>query len=467
MIVPEWVHDAVFYQIFPDRFANGDPSNDPPNVQPWGSPPTLWGFQGGDLRGIYERLDYLQDLGVTALYLNPIFSASANHRYNTIDYFTIDPRLGSQEDFHRLIGAIHDRRMKLILDGVFNHSGRGFPAFVDLLENEEHSAFRDWYHVLRFPLDAYGPGKAENYLAWWSIKSLPKFNTSHRGVRRMLLDVARHWIELGADGWRLDVPNEIDDDSFWAEFRSVVKRANADAYLLGEIWTVDPRWVGAGHFDGLMNYPLREAMLEFLVGDQLKAGEFARRVEDILSSYLPEHLMAHYLPLGTHDTPRVRTLCPDDRRLRQLLMVQFCLPGAPGIYYGDEIGLEGDKDPDSRRAFPWDETLWDVELRRYVQSLARVRKAEAALRRGAYRPVLADDGRGVMSFARRLDDHEARVVVNASDVTRAVVLPPGEAGWQAGRAVEDPLRGEARTIADSGLRIEVEPRGARLWLPVS
>ena len=464
MIVPDWVQDAVFYQIFPDRFANGDPSNDAVNAQPWGAAPTLWGFQGGDLRGIAQRLDYLEDLGVTALYLNPIFFAGSNHRYNTIDYLRIDPHLGQMEDFTALVERVHAQGMRLILDGVFNHSGRGFPAFVDLLENEEHSAYRDWYHVRQFPLDAYGPGKAERYLAWWGIKSLPKFNTSNPEVRSLLLSVARTWIERGADGWRLDVPNEIDDDSFWAEFRDTVKRTNPEAYLLGEIWTVDPRWVGGSHFDGLMNYPVREAMLEFLAAGQLKPGDFSRRIEEILSAYPEEHLLAHYLPIGSHDTPRIRTLCPDDRRLRQLFLVQFSLPGAPGIYYGDEIGLEGDKDPDSRRAFPWDPGRWDENLRGFLRTLVRVRKAEVTLRRGEYRTLIADDEHGVMAFARRLGERESRIVLNTSDRVQTVVLPAGS-GWVPGHAVHEPLRGESLQITGQGVRFDLEPLGARLWLP--
>ncbi len=219
MSVPSWVQDSVFYQIFPDRFANGDPGNDPPNVQPWGSPPTIWDFQGGDLQGIIQHFDYLLDLGVNALYLNPIFHATSNHRYNTTDYYKIDPKLGDMGDFHALLDLAHRHNMRLILDGVFNHCGRGFFAFADVLENHQHSPYRDWFHINRFPVDAFSPGEARDYKAWWGIKSLPKFNTTNPDVRKYLLDVARYWIEQGADGWRLDVPNEIDDDPFWDEFR--------------------------------------------------------------------------------------------------------------------------------------------------------------------------------------------------------------------------------------------------------
>ena len=251
MTVPYWVQDAIFYQIFPDRFADGDPSNNPPNAHPWGAPPTDWGFQGGDLRGIIDKFNYLLDLGVNALYLNPIFQSSSNHRYNVSDYYAIDPKLGNSSDFRALIDVAHHNGVRVLLDGVFNHSGRGFFAFSDLLENQEKSPYRDWFHVQRFPVDAYSGGDAKDYQAWWGFKSLPKLNISNPAVRRYILDVARFWIEQGADGWRLDVPNEIDDDDFWDEFREVVKSVNSDAYLVGEIWTVDPRWVGESHFDGL------------------------------------------------------------------------------------------------------------------------------------------------------------------------------------------------------------------------
>ena len=214
--IPAWLTGAVFYQIFPDRFANGDVSNDPANVYSWSKLPSLYSYFGGDLSSIQRKLDYIQDLGVNAIYLNPIFQSAAPHRYHTTDYYRIDPKLGTMEDFHALLDEVHRRGMKLILDGVFNHCGRGFFAFNDLLENQEFSPYKDWFHVKHFPIDAFSPGEAVDYLAWWNIKSLPKFNTDNPEVRQYLLGVARYWIEQGIDGWRLDVPNEIDDDAFWA-----------------------------------------------------------------------------------------------------------------------------------------------------------------------------------------------------------------------------------------------------------
>ncbi|MBE3039824.1 MAG: alpha-amylase, partial [Chloroflexi bacterium] len=174
---PYWVQDAIFYQIFPDRFANGDPTNDPPNLQKWGSAPTTWGFQGGDLRGIIQHFDYLLDLGITAIYLNPIFAATSTHRYNTSDYYQIDPKLGTLADFRALLDTAHRNDVRLVLDGVFNHVGRGFFAFVDVLENGENSPYKGWFHIKGFPLDAYDGSQPENYLGWWDHKALPKLNT--------------------------------------------------------------------------------------------------------------------------------------------------------------------------------------------------------------------------------------------------------------------------------------------------
>src|SRR2546421_1932992 len=174
-VTPEWVRHAVFYQIFPDRFANGDPSNDPENVQPWGTTPNPHNFMGGDLQGIIDHFDYLVDLGVSALYLNPIFQASSNHKYNTFDYLRIDPHFGDLETFHRLIASAHDRGIRVVLDGVFNHCGRGFYAFHDIMENGANSPYLNWFHIERFPINPYEGSRPSNYRTWWDFRSLPKF----------------------------------------------------------------------------------------------------------------------------------------------------------------------------------------------------------------------------------------------------------------------------------------------------
>jgi len=468
MTVPGWIADAVFYQIFPDRFANGDPSNDPPGVQPWGAPPTIWGFQGGDLRGVRDHLDYLSDLGVTALLFNPIFQATSNHRYNAMDYYRIDPRLGTHDDFRALLDAAHGRGMRVVLDGVFNHCGRGFFAFADLLENESHSPYVHWFHVKKFPLNAFTPGEAENYLAWWKFKSLPKFNTSTPAVRRFILGVARHWVEQGIDGWRLDVPNEIDDDPFWAEFRQTVKDVNPDAYLVGEIWDGDPRWVSPNHFDGLLNYPLRDMILGFLGGKGIKAAEFGRRTVDLLARYAPENAFAHYLSLGSHDTERLRTMCRGDlRRVRLAFLFQFFYPGAPGIYYGDEIGLEGGKDPDSRRAFPWDPARWDAGLHAWVRTLAHLRRSQAVLRRGEFRFLAADDAAQTAAFTRRLGEDTAVLFLNASDSAQLIRIPAATVGLSELQSLTSAVTGAVRTVDGGALQLTLPPLSGELLLTPS
>lgn len=464
MPAPGWVSDSVFYQIFPDRFANGDPTNDPPGVEPWGSSPTQWGFQGGDLRGILHKLDYLTDLGVNALYLNPIFEGASNHRYNTTDYYRIDPRLGSLEDYDSLVTAAHRRGMRIVLDGVFNHCGRGFFAFYDVMERGPHSAYKDWFHVRRFPLDAYGPGKAEAYQGWWDVKSLPKFNTSHPDTRRYLLGVARHWIERGADGWRLDVPNEIDDDSFWAELRHEVKEANPEAYLVGEIWEADARWVGENHFDGLMLYPLRKLILDFIADEALTASGFVEKVESLTRAFPEGFRDHHYLLLGSHDTERVRTLCGGDaQRVRLAALIQFTFAGAPAVYYGDEVGLEGGKDPDTRRAFPWKEAAWDSGLRDWIKALIRIRSQCAALRRGEWIPIFTDDESSVCAYARRWGGQAALVVANASAQRSRIDVPLASVGWEGVSSLTDLLEDSRHPVSEGFVRISLGAwRGAIL-----
>jgi cyclomaltodextrinase / maltogenic alpha-amylase / neopullulanase len=455
MTVPHWVADAVFYQIFPDRFANGDPGNDPPNVRPWGSPPTVRGFQGGDLRGIVQRLETLLDLGINAIYLNPIFQSASTHRYDTIDYFKIDPKLGGLSDFHTLVEAAHRSGVRVILDGVFNHCARGFFAFNDLLENEAESPYLDWFHVSRFPLRAYSPGHARHYKAWWGIKSLPKFNTAAPAVRRYLFDVARYWIEQGADGWRLDVPNEIDDDAFWAEFRQTVRAANPEAYLLGEIWDTNPRWVGEYTFDGLMHYPVRTGLLGYLNG-QMTTQQFAQQVESQIQAYPWENTLAMYTLLGSHDTERALTLYGGDtRKMKLALLFQFAFPGAPAIYYGDEVGVQGGKDPDCRRAFPWDEAAWDHDLRSHVKDLVAVRKRTEALRRGSYHPLLAQDAPPVYAFARVLGEETVLVAVNAGTEPAEAAIPAAGLGLAEGRALKNLLGGAGAVVQDGLVRVHL------------
>ncbi len=462
MTTPYWLQDAIFYQIFPDRFANGDPENDPPNVQKWGAIPTQHGWQGGDLRGIIQRFDYLLELGVNALYLNPIFQSPNNHGYHTSDYYKINERFGDLRDFMALLEIAHRNHVRVVLDGVFNHTARGFFAFSDILENGEHSPYQGWYHIRSFPVDAYSPGEAHHYLAWWNIKGVPKLNTKNPAVRKYIMGVARYWLERGADGWRLDVPNEIDDDDFWAEFRQVVKTTNRDACLIGEIWDGNPRWVGDGHFDSLMHYPLRTAVLDAFNG-RINPLEFANRVEGLLKIYPPENAHAMYLTLGSHDTERIYTMLGGNlAKVKLAFLFQFAYPGAPAIYYGDEIGLEGGKDPDNRRAFPWDPAHWKGDLHPWAQALAAGRKARASLRRGEYVRLTVDTTHGWYAFARVLGEEKTLVALNLSEKPVEASIPVSKL-WHEGRGLRSLLDNRPFTVQDGKLSISL-PAWGGAWV---
>jgi cyclomaltodextrinase / maltogenic alpha-amylase / neopullulanase len=420
MTVPEWVQDCVFYQIFPDRFANGDTTNDPPNIVPWNSKPTITSYHGGDIRGIIEKMYYLLDLGINAIYLNPIFLAASNHRYNTTDYFEIDPMLGTKTDFYTFLDVAHRNNMRVVIDGVFNHSGRGFFAFNDILENQEASPYTDWFHIKKFPVDAYSPGDATSYEGWWKFKSLPKFNTQNPLVRDYIFKVARYWTEKGIDGWRLDVPNEIDDDVFWYDFRKVVKKVNPEAYLIGEIWDGNPRWVDEEHFDGLMNYPMRTEIIDLLT-QKIDAEKFAENTIAWYTKYPQENSMAMYSLLGSHDTERIFTILEQDNdkaKLAWLFLLSF--PGAPAVYYGDEIGVTGGSDPECRTAFPWEESTWKADLRYWIKRFIWIRKEHISLRRGDFQILKVENPESSVAFIRFTEFETTIVLMNTSDKTEVI-----------------------------------------------
>ncbi len=443
---PEWVKDAVFYQIFPDRFARSDRVSKPSNLEPWDSPPTMFGFKGGDLLGVAENLDYLVELGVDAIYFNPIFQSAANHRYHTHDYFRVDPILGGDDAFREMLDAAHSRGIRVVLDGVFNHASRGFYQFQQTLENGIDSPYLDWFHCdlerLRAnkQLEAY-PGETRElsfrrqdealkelgYCAWYQLPALPEFNTDTQAVRQFIFDVARHWVDLGIDGWRLDVPHEIDDDAFWREFRRVVKDANPEAYIVGEVWHDARRWLQGDQFDAVMNYIFNRACLGFFGGENLdvsrrpggyelrrmRATDFADAVDDMLDLYDWEVTLVQLNLLSSHDMPRFLTLVQGDREaLKLAVLFQMTFPGAPSIYYGDEVGMGGGPDPDSRRAFIWDESAWDQDRFAFFRRAVALRRDHRALRRGRYVRLLADDRHTVYAFARQGEQESLVVVLN-------------------------------------------------------
>jgi neopullulanase len=480
MQMPEWVKDAIFYQIFPDRYALSDRVPKPSNLEPWDTPPTTYGFKGGDLLGVVEHLDYLQDLGVTAVYFNPVFQSAANHRYHTHDYYQVDPILGGNDALRQLLDEAHRCGMRVILDGVFNHASRGFFQFHHLLENGSASPYADWFitnnHLLR---PYHAPKGQHGYEAWWDLPALPKLNTATPAVRDFLWDVARYWLEFGIDGWRLDVPGEIDDDDFWREFRRRVKGLNPDAYVVGEVWGDAGRWLQGDQFDAVMNYLFTRACLGFFVGDrllheevartgyhqvdELDAQAFASEVQRLLTLYPRPITEAQFNLLGSHDTPRFRTLAQgDDSAYRLATLFQMTYPGAPSIYYGDEIGMEGGHDPGCRGGFPWDESEWNQDLREYVRRCIALRKAKPALRRGDLTWLWA--GQGAVAYGRRLDAETLLVLLNGSYRQVTADLPVG-GYFDDGSLLRDVWHGEQVIVGQGRLRVRIPPRAGKVLEP--
>lgn len=460
---PEWVKDAIFYQIFPDRFARSGRVLAPGPFEPWDSPPTIDGFKGGDLFGITERLPELADLGVTAIYLNPVFASAANHRYHAYDYLTVDPLLGGDAALRELIDDAHARGMRIILDGVFNHSGRGFWPFHHVAENGAASPYRDWFLLDpevtagRRTLDPYprntpavdytGQAYRGGYRGWWGLPALPKLNVKNPMLRQYLIGVGEHWLRFGADGWRLDVPDEIEDPSFWIEFRQRCRAVKPDAYLVGEIWDEAPDWLAGDRFDALMNYPLGAAILGFAGGAgldtaviaahlvyrnmirPLDGARFGTRLEVLTTNYAPDVVAVQLNLLGSHDAPRALTVLGGDvAALRLAFVLQLTLPGAPCVYYGDEIAMTGYDDPDCRRSYPAEPDAGDQGLRDFVATLIGARHHHVALRRGAVR-VAAAIGDAVV-LERMAEGRRALVAVNAGRSSQRVDVADTKGGWQ-------------------------------------
>ena len=468
--VPGWFGEGVSYQIFPDRFFRTH-IPDPAGLvggrtvhQAWGEEPDYRpdekgevrnrDFFGGDLLGIVEKLDYLQSLGVETVYLCPIFEAAENHRYGTADYSRIDPMLGTNEDFKTLCHELHRRGMRLMLDGVFNHTGfvsryfngDGFYPDTGAWQSEE-SPYRSWFQFKNWP---------EEYESWWGIYSLPAVNENDPSYRDFIFggegSVVRRWLRAGADGWRLDVADELPDD-FVHGIHAAARAEKPDAVVIGEVWEdgttkiaydVRRKHLLGGHCDGLMNYPLRTALLDYLQGRG--AQQFVEQMETLRENYPPFAFYSAMNALGTHDTLRVltllgtgsahtdkdkewrsaRRLTPYERQYGKELLkvgaaVLFCFPGSPTVYYGDEAGMEGFEDPFNRRTFPWGNE--DKELTDWFGQLGNLRKQSPALRRGDLRWLTGEGD--VLAFVRAAKGQTILCACNVGAAEQTLSLPDG------------------------------------------
>jgi glycosidase len=471
MSVPGWSQGAVIYQIFPDRFANGDPDNDPPGSVPWGSPPHARRFQGGDLAGITARLDHLSGLGVDLIYLNPIFASPSTHRYDAVDYHQVDPALGGNAALTELLAAAHGRGIRVILDSSLNHCHPGFFAFQDLIHNGPRSGYRDWFVVHEWPVrikarrpvkswqrewlpiwaaqsgldieyvDDPGPAVEPTYECWYGVASMPRINLSNAEARHYMLEVAADWIrDAGIDGWRMDVARYVDPD-FWIEFRQVVRKANPAAFLIGEFMGDAGPWLQGDSFDATMNYTFRDICLKFLARAEIDAGAAADALARLWAQYAWPVTLVNQNLIGSHDTPRFLTAAGGDVwRLRLATVLQMTFPGSPGLYYGDEVGMDGENDPGSRGAFPWEPEPAQHPLYAEVASLAALRRREPALVDGEWRPLPSADG--LLAFERRRDGMRLAVVVNRGGRRRVDLARKGRVIWG-----EATMNGRELTVA--------------------
>ncbi|MDM5213792.1 glycoside hydrolase family 13 protein [Peribacillus sp. NJ4] len=420
---PEWVKDTIWYQIFPERFANGNPDNDPEGVKPWGSEdPAVDNFFGGDFEGIIEHLDYLEKLGINGIYFTPIFHAHSNHKYDTIDYRKIDPQFGTKETLKTLINECHKRNIRVMLDAVFNHSGYYFPPFQDLLEKGEDSKYKDWFHPHSFPLKG---GERPNYETFGFFESMPKLNTANPEVKEYLLEVSAYWIkEFDIDAWRLDVANEV-DQPFWREFRTTVKSIKPDLYILGEIWHDSMPWLRGDQFDAVMNYPFTNQVFRLVASQTINAREFTEEMTAIYHSYPTNIFDVTFNLLGSHDTPRIFTDCGEDLdRAKLIHAILLTFNGSPCIYYGDEIGLTGGRDPGCRKCMVWEEEKQNTELFNEIKALIHLRKEERLLANaGKFKFLNTNGNENIVAYQKYNGERAVVILINPTDVQQSFTLP--------------------------------------------
>ncbi|MCJ8011970.1 alpha-glycosidase [Paenibacillus sp. KQZ6P-2] len=449
---PEWVKDAVFYQIFPERFANGDPLSDPKGVLPWGGTPERDNFFGGDLQGVIDHIDHLSKLGVNAIYFTPIFTATTNHKYDTEDYMQIDPHFGDIDTLKELVKICHERGIRVLLDAVFNHSGRTFAPFVDLQKNGEKSRYREWFHVREFPIAVKDGVPTYDTFAFEPL--MPKLNTENPEVKEYLLKAAAYWIEeTDIDGWRLDVANEVDHE-FWREFRRVVKKLKPDAYILGEIWHEASPWLMGDQFDAVMNYPFTNAVLDFFVDGIGDARNFANAIGKQFSRYPRQANEATFNLLDSHDTARLLTRCEGNKdKMKLAAQFQFTYTGTPCIYYGDEIGMTGGHDPECRKCMEWDEAKQDLDLFSFYQELIGLRLKYSALRTGNLKFLSAEEGSSSLVYTREDEKDKIVIFMNNASKPQNIKVSVEEARW------EDIRTSEAVSASNGALNIKLPAYG--------
>lgn len=452
--MPTWVYESVIYQIFPDRFAigKGKSVHDKArlytsrggNIVEWNVLPRakphaahVNDFYGGDLWGIVEKIPYLQDLGVNVVYTTPIFLSPSNHKYDTVDYLTVDPQFGGNLAFKRYLSEMKKNGFKIILDGVFNHLSKYHPWFEKALKGDRK-------HIAKFTF--YKDG----YRSWNNFSHMPEWNWEEVEVREYLLGVVEHYLRLGIDGWRLDVGFDLGYVNN-ALIASRVKSVSLEKYVVTETWNFPAGWEMV---DGIMNYHFRETVLGYLKGERINMAQALRSAFE-----RTKNIYGCWNILDSHDTPRLATVLPDKKLRKLAIVLQFTYPGVPMVYYGTEIGMEGGPDPENRAPMIWDEKLWDNELRDFYKKLISLRRKEIALKVGAFE-VLNDEP---LVFFRRAPHvlDSIVVAVNKDEYTKVCLsIPDGR--LLSGTPFLDLFTGEEFWIVGGVLKIDIPEKGFRI-----
>lgn len=419
---PYWVNETIWYQIFPDRFCNGNPDINPEGTLPWGKNKQIGhrDLYGGDLQGVLDKLDYLQELGITGIYLTPINESPSNHKYDTTDYEKIDPHFGDEALMKKLVQEAHSRGIRIMLDAVFNHSGYFFKPWQDVLEKGPQSEYYDWFMINQWPLEKGAAKKGQLY-TFAFFDGMPKLNTNQPNVREYLIGVCSDWVrKYNVDGIRIDVANEI-SHTFCKELRAALKSIRPDIYILGEIWHDAIAWLRGDEYDAVMNYPLAGSMKDFFIDESLTGEDFECMINRCYTNYMQQTNNVLFNMLDSHDTVRLRNVVKSEDEYRALLTLLFTMPGSVCIYYGTEIAMEGGFDPDCRRCMPWDEIeqgKYEKEMS-FVKELIALRKSQQLMReRNFHFPAEYENPR-VIQFQKIGWSEKLEIVVNSSkeDIT--------------------------------------------------
>ncbi|WP_125708944.1 glycoside hydrolase family 13 protein [Lacticaseibacillus porcinae] len=434
---PAWVSETVWYQIFPERFANGDPSLNPENCLPWQPEdhPGRDDYYGGDLQGVLDHLDDLQDLGVNGLYFCPIFKASSNHKYDTIDYLEIDPAFGDKALFAKLVHEAHARGMRVMLDAVFNHMGYASMQWQDVLQNGQKSRFVDWFHIHDWPLLPYRDptqGQGDPQFDTFAFgPGMPKLNTANPEVQAYLLEIATYWVkQFDIDAWRLDVANEV-DHHFWRQFHDALIAIKPDFYILGEVWHSSQPWLNGDEFSGVMNYAFTQQIEDHFLTGVSDAQTMLARLSDQLMLYRDNVNAMMLNMLDSHDTPRLLTVAGGDLdRALQALAFTFLQTGTPCIYYGTEMGMFGGNDPDDRKPMDWSKLHQSTWQR--VHALVALRREYAELLGNGTTTYALTDA-GLIKVTRQLAGQTLVGYFNTTDQGAAIAAQPLlQQGFEAG-----------------------------------